>query len=189
MRQSRKHLAKTSLFGCTKFICYLHNSHLYTTGGWYEFNNFVLQWNRLNAQRSKLTCFSNLHRSEVSCPGQNCEELWQAGVSQVKLVVKNPPANAGDVRDVGSILGSGRSPGGQHGNPLWYSCLQNPRDREAWRATVHRVTKSQVRLKWLSTHILDRWKGDLWDLSVSVFWSVFEFWEWLSPTSDVFVSQ
>ena len=103
MRQSRKHLAKTSLFGCTKVICYLHNSHLYTTGGWYEFNNFVLQWNRLNAQRSKLTCFSNLHRSEVSCPGQNCEELWQAGVSQVKLVVKNPPANAGDVRDVGSI--------------------------------------------------------------------------------------
>ena len=115
-------------------------------------------------------------------------ELWgvlTGGVSQVMLVVKNSPANAGHVRDVGSILGSGRSPGGEHGNPLWYSCLQNPRDREAWSATVHRVTKSQTRLKWLSTHTLDRWIGDLWDLSVSVFWSVFEFWQWLSPTSDV----
>ena len=51
---------------------------------------------------------------------------------------KNPPANAGDIRDVGSILGSGRSPGGVHGNPLQYSCLENLMDRGAWRATVHR---------------------------------------------------
>ena len=51
---------------------------------------------------------------------------------------KNPPANAGDIRDVGSILGSGRSPGGVHGNPLQYSCLGNLMDRGAWRATVHR---------------------------------------------------
>ena len=62
--------------------------------------------------------------------------------SQVALVVKNLPANAGDVRDVGLIPGSGRSPGGGHGNPLQYSCLENPMDREAWWATVHRVTKS-----------------------------------------------
>ena len=54
---------------------------------------------------------------------------------------KNPPANAGDIRDVGSILGSGRSPGGVHGNPLQYSCLGNLMDRGAWRATVHRVSK------------------------------------------------
>ena len=49
----------------------------------------------------------------------------------VVLVVKNPPANAGDLRDVGSILGPGRSPGGGNGNPLQYSCLENPMDREA----------------------------------------------------------
>ena len=58
------------------------------------------------------------------------------------LVVKNPSASAGDVRDSGSIPGSGRSPGGGHGNPLQCSCLENPTDGGAWRATVHRVTKS-----------------------------------------------
>ena len=52
---------------------------------------------------------------------------------------KNPPGNAGDVRDAGSVPGSGRSPGGGHGNPLQYSYLENPIDRGAWRATVHRV--------------------------------------------------
>ena len=62
--------------------------------------------------------------------------------SQVALVVKNLPANAGDTRDMGSTPGLGRSPGGGHDNPLWYSCLENPMDRGAWRATVHRVTKS-----------------------------------------------
>ena len=56
-------------------------------------------------------------------------------------VVKNPPANAGDT---GLILGLGRSPGGWHGNPLQYSCLQNPMDNGAWRATVHGVAKSQT---------------------------------------------
>ena len=64
--------------------------------------------------------------------------------SQVVLVVKNPPANAGDLRDAGSIPGSGRCPGGGNGNPLQYSCLENPMDRGAWRATVHRVTKGQT---------------------------------------------
>ena len=54
-------------------------------------------------------------------------------------MVKNLLANAGDVRDAGPIPGSGRSPGGGHGNPLQYSCLENPMDRGAWRATVHRV--------------------------------------------------
>ena len=71
---------------------------------------------------------------------------------QVVLVVKNPSANAGDARDVGLIPGSGRSPGGESGNSLWYSCLGNPMDRGAWQATVHSVTKSQTRLKRLSTH-------------------------------------
>ena len=55
------------------------------------------------------------------------------------LVVKNPPANAGDVRDGGSISGLGRSPGGGRGNPLQCSCLEHPIDRGAWRAAVHGV--------------------------------------------------
>ena len=60
------------------------------------------------------------------------------------LVVKNLPVNAEDVRDPGSIPGSGRSPGGGHGNPLQYSCLENPMDRGASWAVVCRVTKSQT---------------------------------------------
>ena len=63
---------------------------------------------------------------------------------QVALVVKNPPANAGDTRNWGLILGSERCPGGGHGSPLQYSCLKNLMDRGAWRATVHRVTKSRT---------------------------------------------
>ena len=62
--------------------------------------------------------------------------------TQVELVVKNLPAKAGDIRDTGSIPGLERSPGGGHGNPLQYSCLENPKDRGAWWATVHRVAKS-----------------------------------------------
>jgi len=54
-------------------------------------------------------------------------------------MVKNPPASEGDLRDMGSIPGSGRSPEGGHGNPLQYSCLENPMDSRAWQATVHRV--------------------------------------------------
>ena len=62
-------------------------------------------------------------------------------------VVKSPPVSAGDVRDVGSIPGSEGSPGEGNGNPLQYSCLENPTDRGAWRVTVRRVAKSQTRLK------------------------------------------
>ena len=65
-------------------------------------------------------------------------------------MVKNPPANAGDTKDIVSIPGSGRSLGGGNGNPLQYSCLGNPMDRGAWWATVHRVAKGRTRLKQLS---------------------------------------
>ena len=61
-------------------------------------------------------------------------------------MVKNLPASAGDVRVTGSIPGSGRSPGEGHGNPLQRSCLDNPTDRGAWRATIHGVKKSRTRL-------------------------------------------
>ena len=69
------------------------------------------------------------------------------------LEIKNPSANAGDITDKGLIPGSGRSPREGHGNPLQYSCLANPKDRGAWCATVHTVTKSQTRLKQLSTQV------------------------------------
>ena len=72
--------------------------------------------------------------------------------SQMVLVVKNLPANAGDVRDKGSIPGLGRSPGEVHGNPLQYSCLENPMNRGPWWITVHRVAKSQ-------TVMASLWKG------------------------------
>ena len=60
------------------------------------------------------------------------------------LVVKNLPANSGDIKDVGSIPGLGRSPGEGNGNPLQYSCLENPMDRGAWRAAIHGVAKSRT---------------------------------------------
>ena len=69
------------------------------------------------------------------------------GASQVVLVVKSLSANPGDMKDVGSIPWLGRSPGGEHGNPFLCSCLENPMDKGAWRAIVHRVAPSQTRLK------------------------------------------
>ena len=69
-------------------------------------------------------------------------EYYEICASQVVLAVKNPPANAGDARDAGLIPGSGRSPGEGHGNPLQYSCLENPMDRGAWKVTVQRVANS-----------------------------------------------
>ena len=72
--------------------------------------------------------------------------LWSTG-SQGALMVKNPPANAGDARDVGLIPGSGRSPRVGNGSPTQYSCLKNPMDRGVWWATVHGMAKSRA---WLS---------------------------------------
>ena len=66
------------------------------------------------------------------------------GASQVVLVIKNQPANAGDLRDMGLIPSLRRSLGEGHGNPLQYSCLENSMNRGAWRTTVHRVAKSQT---------------------------------------------
>ena len=121
--------------------------------------------------------------------------------SQMVLVVKNPSANAEYVRGVGSVPGSGRSPGGGHGNALQYCCLENLMDRRAWWATVHRVSKSRTWLKWLNacvrshshththththTHVgdrLDQWfsvgaelapPGDVWH-----YWDIYDFHTW-----------
>ena len=84
--------------------------------------------------------FQVLDKSPVSGPERG-------PLPATALVVKNLPANAGDIRDAGSIPGSGRSPGEGNGNPFQYSCLENHDDREAWQATVHRVAKSQTQLK------------------------------------------
>ena len=81
-------------------------------------------------------------------------------------MVKNPPANAGVIRDAGSISGLRRSPGGGHGNPLQYSCLENPMDRGASRATVHRVAHSQTRLKQLNMQATIIYWKSLGDLTV-----------------------
>ena len=79
-----------------------------------------------------------------------CYHLWFLKIHTYIFL----PANAEDLRDTGSIPGSGRSPGGGNGNPLLYSGLENPTDREAWWTTAHGVTKSWTRLKWLSTVFL-----------------------------------
>ena len=78
--------------------------------------------------------------------GHTFEQTPGNSASQVTLVVKNPPANAGDKRDAGSIPRLGRSSGGGIGNPPQYSCWENPMDRGAWQATVQRVAKSQTQL-------------------------------------------
>ena len=70
-------------------------------------------------------------------------------------MVKNPHASAGDVSNVGSIAGLGRRLGEGNGNPLQYSCLENPMDRGAWQAMVHRVANSRTRLEWLSTSTIN----------------------------------
>ena len=82
-----------------------------------------------------------------------CTQLLR-DTSQIPLVVKNPPTNAGDIRDADSFPALRKSPRGGHGNPLQYSCLEYPIDRGAWQATVHGVTKSQPQLKQLSTLLL-----------------------------------
>ena len=82
--------------------------------------------------------FLNTSNYVINFPSQ------QIKASQVALVVRNPPANEGDIRDMGSIPRWGRSPGGGHSNPLQYSCLKNPMDRGAWWATVHSVTESDT---------------------------------------------
>ena len=91
--------------------------------------------------------------------------------SQVVLVVKSPPTNAGDVQDVSSIPELGRSLGGGHGNPLQYSCLENPMDRGAWWTTVHTVAKTQTWLQRLNTHMY-KVDNQLYTIENSTQWSV-----------------
>ena len=99
-----------------------------------------------HGQRS-LAGYSPWCRKELDKPEYaHKANIW---ASQVALVVKNLPANAGNIRHLSLILGLERSPRKGYGNPLQYSCLENPMNREAWQATVHRVAKSWTWLKWL----------------------------------------
>ena len=95
-------------------------------------------------------------RKSASSTNQCCfffpPACWLPWLPQLALVVKSPPASAGDLRDAGLIPGSGQSTGGGHGNPLQYSYLEDPTHRGAWWATVHAVAKSPTRQKRLSTH-------------------------------------
>ena len=97
-----------------------------------------------------------------------CILLDSDWASQVALVVKNTRANAGNIRDMGSIPGLGRSPEGRggHGNPLQCSCLEYSMDTGAWQASVHRVAKRRTWLKQLCTH------GSNWEFYCSSFLSV-----------------
>ena len=103
--------------------------------------SYSLQWTN---ERIRFTCQPRRSGLAVKKDVYLVEHIF-TGTSQVVLVVKNLPANAGSVRDVDLIPGSGRCPGRGQGNPLQNSCLENPIDRGPWRVTVHRVSKSRTR--------------------------------------------
>ena len=110
-----------------------------------DWSSFILIWPDLK-----------LSLKTQSVPDSQIWGLLQfAWASQMALGVNNLPASAGDIRDVDSIPGSGRSPGGRHGNPLQYSCLENAMDRGAWWAIVHGVTKSRTWLSDLALSLFD----------------------------------
>ena len=101
-------------------------------------------------------------------------QIGAGGTSQAVPVVKNPPVNAGVIRDTGSLPGSGRPPGEGHGNPLQYSCLEKAMNRGVCWGTVHGVTKSRTPLTRLSTHadeeemkITDNKERQVWTTAVS----------------------
>ena len=110
-------------------------------------NNFLSLASKDNENGNLVTCI----RVQTSCFSfelrRNC---FPPGASQLALVAKCLPASAGDTRDAAPISGSGGPPGGGHGSLLQSSCLENPMDRGAWRATVHRVSKSRTRLSDLA---------------------------------------
>ena len=133
-------------------------------------------------RKKYITCFMRVRRLNW--------HILQCLASQIALVVKNPLANAGDARDAGSIAGWGISSGGRNGNPLQYSCQENPMDRGAWQATVHRIAKSQTRLKLVTMHyytvpgtLLFHSKRYLWILI-----TLFEWINWLELVSFIYIN-
>ena len=101
----------------------------------------------------KLCSAAKNNNSSSNNTNGNTSYLMELWASQLMLVVRNPPANAGDIRDTGSVPVSRRSPGRGNSNPLQYSCLENPMDRGAWQAIVHGHKESDMN-EQLSTHTL-----------------------------------
>ena len=139
----------TSLYYCKEYLsfvfsdCYLQ---VYTL----SWNNAKLLWFLVAVKyfpQDFLFCLFDLFICLLGCAGS-----W---ASHAVLVLKNLPANAGHIRDVGSVPGSGRSPGGGQGDSLHYSCLENPMNRAAWQATVHRVIELDTTEATEHTHT--RW--------------------------------
>ena len=121
--------------------------------GWVGFC-YAKKRGRLFWQRQMKTVWAKFLREDKA--------FWVDVVSQVALVVKNLPSNAGDIKRHGLMPGLGRFSGEENGNPLQHSCLENPMDRGAWWAAVHGVTQSWTRLKWLSTRA--QLEGHRWRL-------------------------
>ena len=115
-----------------------------------EGNGYPLQYSSLGKLTDRRAWWATVHR--VHRVGHSWVTDTFTWASQVALVVKNLPANAGGVRDTGSVSGLGRFVGGGRGNPLQYSCLENPMDTRTWQVTIHRVAQTRTQLKWLSTH-------------------------------------
>ena len=95
--------------------------------------------------RSRPACRAGALRGQARQLGPSCKLQGDQANYQAAQMVKNLSSSAGDIRDVGWITGSGRAPGGGHGNPLQYSCLENPMDRGAWQDTVHGVAEVSER--------------------------------------------
>ena len=105
-------------------------------------DSFVTVWNIARQALLSMGFSREEYWSGLPCsPPRHLPDAEIKWASQVALVIKNSPDNVGDLRNAGLILGSGRSPGGGHGNPVQYSCLENPMDRGAWWAMVHRITE------------------------------------------------
>ena len=162
MRKSESEVAQWCLTLCDPMECSLLPSSVHGI-----FQARVLEWGAIAFCRGSSwpRDWTQVSRTvgrqfTLWAPGKSVDEEVEPkemeGTNQVALVVKNPLANAGDVRDAGLIPGSGRSPGGGPGNPFQYSCLENPMDRGTWWATVPGVMESRTWLKWLSTHTGDQ---------------------------------
>ena len=124
------------------------------------FSSFSLGVVVKNTDPEARHCISTLgptHKPDCVTLGDLMWHLQASWTSRVVLMVKNLPTNTADVRDTGSIPGSGRSPGGEHGSPLQYSCLEKPKDRGARWTTLHRVSKGRTWLKRRSTQHFKFW--------------------------------
>ena len=137
------HSSKASILQHSAFFI-VQLSHPYMTTG-----KTIALTRRMFVGKAMSLLFNMLSRLVITFLPRSKRLLisWQQSPSSVALVVKNPPANARDIRHVGLIPELGRSPGEGNDNPLRYSCLESPMGRGAWRATVHSIVKSWTQLK------------------------------------------